>query len=108
MEYDSTSELSSSFRQYIEDNLPVLDSDTRKHALSYLMENEDVAVDKLAEEATEDLDMSEDDIRIRLHHTDLPRLEDEGLVQYERDEMYVELSEEGREVAGWMKEFGLM
>ena len=108
MKSNSTKEVSGPFADYMNSNLPILKSDIQRYAISYLAENEDAAMEELVNEASEDLGMNEDSLEIRLYHSDLPRLEDEGLINYESSEGYIEISEDGREVTEWMKEFGLM
>ena len=108
MTSDTSTELSEPVRRYVEQNLPVLESDTRRYVISYLGENEEAGVNELVDELSSDLDMDETVLEIQLYHNDLPKLNEDGLVVYHSAAEYVELSDDGREVREWMEEFDLI
>lgn len=107
MKSDPINDVSEPVKQYLEQNLPVLNSDEQRYVLEYLGKHEEANLEELANELSGELNQGEIGFKARLYHFDLPQLEEYGLAKYESQEEYVELSELGVELAEWMQELGM-
>lgn len=85
----------------------------RRHALGCLVRHDVLTLADLADELAErkyDAPLSEippEEVKetyLALYHTHVPRLEIEGLVQYDQDQDMVGITERGRTVDGWLEE----
>lgn len=85
--------LSDQRRRYILDCLDEYDTPMALNDLA-----EEVAVREYDSPITEISVTQVKEVSISLHHVHVPRMEDAGLVEYERDDNLVALSEDGQEV----------
>ncbi|WP_435152507.1 DUF7344 domain-containing protein [Haladaptatus sp. DFWS20] len=85
----------------IDDVIKIVADPQRRHILSYLSSNSEIhcsvteLVDHLQTQATE-TDQSQRQLRQRLHHVHLPKLQDVGLLAYDAEAQMVQYTERPR------------
>lgn len=103
MKSDTTHEVSEPVKQYLEQNLEILRNDERRNIIGYLAENETAELEELANELKTNQNNEDLAVRTQLYHADLPKLDETGLVNYNQEEEYVEISELGEEIVEWIE-----
>lgn len=74
----------------------LLSSEYRRHTLRLLDREGEMTLDRLARKLRNDIDEETTSITIQLHHDHLPKLADEGMVQYAVETNTVSITREGR------------